>query len=533
MAPRSKGCINEKQLTQILAEHRRTGKRLGRAAVELGYIQEEDLLKALSAQLSVPYVRISSSELDEEVVRLIPERVARRFDVIPLRKEGQDTLVVAMADPLNERARREVVVISGLKVAPVICSERQVRSCLDHVHGPQQPDEERCDDGFHKKIGEYLLEGGFINQEQLGQALEQQRADGRRLGVVLVKMSAISEEDWMEALGMQLGLPYVHLTKYGLNQDVVRTIPEVFARHYCLIPIGKQLNVLITAMADPQDEMAREVIAAKTGYVIRPVISSATAIEASLNEVYGEPEEVSRAVGISAPSKRIGDFLVEGGFITARQLKLALDRQRQSSQELPSVEDFTDHYFDKLKSIMDAIPREKIERVVSVLLDAYQKDRHIFIMGNGGSASNASHFACDLAKIPVPGCDHRLRAMSLTENLPLLTAWSNDTHYFFGFAEQLRNLLNAGDVVIGISGSGNSQNVLNGIAYASSMGGKTIGLIGFSGGKLKNLVHEHLIVPSDNMQRVEDLHLILTHLISTYLKRRIQALGRKFQAQRR
>ena len=140
------------------------------------------------------------------------------------------------------------------------------------------------------------------------------------------------------------------------------------------------------------------------------------------------------------------------------------------------------------------------------------------------SASNSSHFACDLSKTYVAGLGHRLRAMSLTENLPLFTAWSNDTHYYFGFAEQLKNLMNSGDVVIGISGSGNSQNVLNGIAHANSVGGKTIGLIGFSGGKLKDIAQEHLIVPSDNMQRVEDMHLVLAHLISSYLRRRIETL---------
>jgi D-sedoheptulose 7-phosphate isomerase len=176
-----------------------------------------------------------------------------------------------------------------------------------------------------------------------------------------------------------------------------------------------------------------------------------------------------------------------------------------------------------LKAIFNAIPRDKIDQIVTVLLEAYRDDGHIFIMGNGGSASNASHFACDLAKIPVSKRGHRVRAMSLTENLPLLTAWSNDTHYHFGFVEQLRNLINSGDVVIGISGSGNSPNVLNGIAYANSVGGRSIGLIGFSGGKLKDLAQVSLTVPSDNMQRVEDVHLILVHMISTYLCRRIEA----------
>ncbi len=324
----------------------------------------------------------------------------------------------------------------------------------------------------------------------------------------------------MQALGMQLDMPYVHLATYGLNSEVVRTIPEGLARHYCLVPIARQLNVLVTAMADPQDEVACTVIEGKTGYRIRPVISSTGAINEALDHIYGQ--STRQEPKMKPPQKRIGEYLVEGGFITSQQLDLALDRQRRTSGDLPTAEEFCRYYFGKLEKILAAIPADRIDRIVDMLLDAYRQDRHIFIMGNGGSASNASHFACDLAKTPVSQSGHRVRAMSLTENLPLLTAWSNDTHYYFGFVEQLKNLMNAGDVVIGISGSGNSQNVLNGIAYANSIGGKTIGLIGFSGGKLKDLAQEALIVPSDNMQRVEDIHLILVHLISTYLRRRIE-----------
>ncbi|MFC1682611.1 SIS domain-containing protein [Candidatus Zixiibacteriota bacterium] len=522
MGTKKKGCISEKQLAEVLAEHRRTGKRLGKAAVELGYIQEEDLLKALSAQLGLPYVRLSPKDVELEIVRLIPGRVARRYVLVPLKKKERHVLVVAMADPLDDRAVREVELIAGLKVDVVISTEREIHACIDRVHGQRGPDEERSCDASHKKIGEFLLEGGFINQEQLDAALEHQQSNGSRLGKTLVEMDVISEADWMQALGMQLGLPYVHLANYGLDPEVVRTIPKELARHYRMIPIAKQLNVLVTAMADPQDDLAREVIAGKTGYTIRPVISSGRAIDAALKDIYGQQDLEPRK--ISMPTKRIGEYLVEGGFITSKQLEIALEKQLHSDEQVPDIDEFSGYYFDRLKAIMDAIPRDKIETIVTILLEAYREDRHIFIMGNGGSASNSSHFACDLSKTYVAGLGHRLRAMSLTENLPLFTAWSNDTHYYFGFAEQLKNLMNSGDVVIGISGSGNSQNVLNGIAHANSVGGKTIGLIGFSGGKLKDIAQEYLIVPSHNMQRVEDLHLVLAHLISSYLRRRIETL---------
>jgi D-sedoheptulose 7-phosphate isomerase len=514
--------MTEAQLAQVLVVHRRTGQRLGRVAVELGFILEEDLLKALSVQLSVPYVRIDPSTVDGDVVRMVPVGISRRYHLVPLKKGQKDRLMVAMADPLNERAIHELELITGCTMDVVVSLESDIQSCLDSVFGSRRPDLERSADAFHKKIGEFLLEGGFIDQEQLDAALQQQQANGSRLGRMLVDMGAISEEDWMQALGMQLGLPFVQLDSYGLHPEVVRTIPEELARHYGLIPIAKQLNVLVTAMADPQDELTQMVIEEKTGYRIRPVISSMAAIEGALNKIYGGPPKTPPKQ--IAPSKRIGELLVEGGFITARQLQVALERQSRSTAEVPSAEDYAESYFNTLKAVMDLVPRDRIEAVVSILLKSYLQDRHIFIMGNGGSASNAAHFACDLSKTSIAEGGHRMRAMSLTENLPLLTAWANDTHYYFGFVEQLKNLMNSGDVVIGISGSGNSQNVLNGIAYANSVGGETIGLIGFSGGKLKDLAQESLIVPSDNMQRVEDVHLILVHLISSYLRRRIDSL---------
>ena len=245
MALKKKGGITEEQLAEVIAEHQKTGKRLGRAAVELGYIQEEDLLKALSAQLSLPYVRISVDNIDPEAARLIPEGVSRRYDLIPLRR-SQERLVVAMADPLNDRACREVELISGCEIEMVISTEGDIWAGQDHVYGSPQPDQERSADDLHKKIGEFFLEGEFINEEQLNTALKRQKANGDRLGSTLVNMGVISEEDWMQTLGIQLGLPFVHLTSYGLKPQVVKTIPEKLARHYCLIPIAKQQHIPVS-----------------------------------------------------------------------------------------------------------------------------------------------------------------------------------------------------------------------------------------------------------------------------------------------
>ncbi|HZA01798.1 MAG TPA: SIS domain-containing protein, partial [Hyphomicrobiaceae bacterium] len=134
--------------------------------------------------------------------------------------------------------------------------------------------------------------------------------------------------------------------------------------------------------------------------------------------------------------------------------------------------------------------------------------------GNGGSASTATHFACDLSKATIVQGRARLRVTSLTDNVALLTAWANDTSYENVFAEQLANLLNPGDVVVAISASGNSPNVIAAIKTAAACGATTVGIVGFSGGSLKEAVDAVVHVPSDSYGVVEDCHLVLEHAIT-------------------
>lgn len=182
---------------------------------------------------------------------------------------------------------------------------------------------------------------------------------------------------------------------------------------------------------------------------------------------------------------------------------------------------FIEDYLTELKGTFDKLPYSEIEKIKDILLQAYRENRKIFIMGNGGSAATASHFACDLAK-GTAGKDNsgkRFRVIALTNNVPLLTAWANDTAYENIFLEQLKNLLDTGDVVIAISASGNSMNVVKAVKYANANGAITIGLTGFKGGKLKSIVKECLIVPAHSMKQIEDVHLILEHLLCSWLRK--------------
>src|SRR5439155_9077698 len=140
-----------------------------------------------------------------------------------------------------------------------------------------------------------------------------------------------------------------------------------------------------------------------------------------------------------------------------------------------------------------AISRPDLERVLSLLENVYHNGHRVFIMGNGGSAATASHFALDLAKNTIMPGAPRVKAISLTDHVPLITAWSNDTAYEHIFAEQLANMIEPGDLVIGISASGNSLNVINALNVAKKSRAATIGLLGAKGGLIKNIVDAYVL----------------------------------------
>jgi D-sedoheptulose 7-phosphate isomerase len=175
-------------------------------------------------------------------------------------------------------------------------------------------------------------------------------------------------------------------------------------------------------------------------------------------------------------------------------------------------------YFAHLQETVANLPAEPVEQVINLLMECAWSGRKVFIFGNGGSASTASHFACDLAKNTiVPGAP-RFKVIALNDNVPLMTAWGNDTAYDNIFAEQLLNLVDPGDVVIGISCSGNSANVLKAMNVARQHKAITIAFTGDQGGRLKDLVDLCLFVPSPRIEQQEDVHLIMEHCICVAIR---------------
>lgn len=175
-------------------------------------------------------------------------------------------------------------------------------------------------------------------------------------------------------------------------------------------------------------------------------------------------------------------------------------------------------YLTGLTRALRSIPLDTIARIVEILEDARAEGRTVFLLGNGGSAATASHIACDLNKTANHPGAPRLRALALTDNVPLITAWANDTHYHNIFVEQMQNFLMPGDVVVAISGSGRSPNVLDAVRRAREMGAVTIGLTGFDGGHLTGIADVCLVIPSDHMGQIEDTHLAVGHILAAVLK---------------
>ncbi len=180
-------------------------------------------------------------------------------------------------------------------------------------------------------------------------------------------------------------------------------------------------------------------------------------------------------------------------------------------------------YFQSLSSIIPQLPYPSIEQIAGVITQAAEEDRAIFVFGNGGSAATASHVVCDLGKTATensPG--RRLKIIALNDNVPLMTAWANDAGYEHVFSEQLKNFVAPRDVVFAISCSGDSPNILQGLKTARAAGAITVGTAGYEGGKMKALCDICAVIPSDNMQLIEDLQHAVAHSIFSVVRENLR-----------
>jgi D-sedoheptulose 7-phosphate isomerase len=190
-----------------------------------------------------------------------------------------------------------------------------------------------------------------------------------------------------------------------------------------------------------------------------------------------------------------------------------------------TVEEFVVLYLEEVSGHLRAISPASIARSGELLLRAYQEGAQVLVAGNGGSASTASHLACDLGKT-VLGAEPtartaRFRVVSLADNVALLTAWANDVSYGAVFAEQVKSLGRRGDVLVVITASGNSESVIKAVEAARGREIATIGLLGFDGGSVKEMLDEHIIVACHDYGHVESAHVVVCHLLTEWFKRQL------------
>ncbi|MDR2846109.1 MAG: SIS domain-containing protein [Candidatus Methanoplasma sp.] len=178
-------------------------------------------------------------------------------------------------------------------------------------------------------------------------------------------------------------------------------------------------------------------------------------------------------------------------------------------------------YAEKLRKVIAELDADQINAAMNALMKAYEKESTVYIFGNGGSAATASHFVCDFNKGVTADLDRKFRFICLSDNVPSVTAIANDCGYDNIFIMQLVNKLRPEDVVVAISGSGNSPNVIKAVEYAKTVGSPVIGLVGYGGGKLLPLSDFPIHVNINDMQKVEDVHMMLDHMMSQIIARRL------------
>jgi D-sedoheptulose 7-phosphate isomerase len=192
----------------------------------------------------------------------------------------------------------------------------------------------------------------------------------------------------------------------------------------------------------------------------------------------------------------------------------------------PEKREYFEQYTVPLKKALDAFDPGEFEKIIAVLAEAYKQDRQVFIAGNGGSAASANHFVCDFGKNAVPFASgkRRFRIISVSDNIEKITAIGNDISFDEIFSFQLGNLMNEGDVLVVISASGNSPNVVKACEFAKTKNAKIIVLAGFDGGKIKSFASAAMVASLKSYEQIEDIHLIILHMIVYYFKNHPEVL---------
>ncbi|MBF0345077.1 MAG: Flp pilus assembly complex ATPase component TadA [Nitrospirae bacterium] len=337
----SSGLITSGQLSEVLEEQKKTKKRLGILICQKGLLKEEDIVKAFSNQLGVPYVDLSTYEPDHVALRIIPQSLAKRYLTLPLSYDN-NILSVVMADPTDDHLKGAIKFATGKEIKANVATATDIRKAIIRFYSGIQVDQ----------LGGILLKAKVVTKQQLVQALQQQKTDNRKLGEILVANKAATEKDIVRAFSTQLGIPYKELSIIEPTDEALRLIPKGLAELHLIVPIAIIRRVLIISMAYPLDINAINAIAIATGMLMKIMISTPTEIKDAIKRFYnggksqklGEipvaPELVgSKDAKQSPPGKKmmLGDILLSTGMLKPNQLEYALENQKLTKKKLGDI----------------------------------------------------------------------------------------------------------------------------------------------------------------------------------------------------
>ncbi|KJU87435.1 type II secretory pathway, ATPase PulE/Tfp pilus assembly pathway, ATPase PilB [Candidatus Magnetobacterium bavaricum] len=335
------GLITSQQLQEALQEQKKTKKRLGIIICQKGWLREEDIAKACSNQLGVPYVDLKSCEPDHVALRIIPQSLAKRYLTLPL-SFANDKLSVVMADPLDDQLLGAIKFATGKEINTNVATSTDIRKAIIRFY-----------DGIKvEQIGDILLKAKAINAQQLARALKKQATDNRKLGDILIVDGVVTEKDIVLACSKQLGIPYKELKPLEPNQEALRFIPQGLAQAHSIVPLTIIKKVLIVAMANPLDINAINAITIATSMIMKIMISTQTEIDDAIKRFYRsvKPQSLGEipVTSVLTDAKdtlqtksynrlKLGDVLLGAGLIEPDYIRHALEIQKGNKKKLGDI----------------------------------------------------------------------------------------------------------------------------------------------------------------------------------------------------
>ena len=305
------GALDPARLTTIRTVSRQTGEPMEQMLVRLGMVTWQQVEEATARVLGLHRISLSRAEIDRSLLSLVPETLARRFRMLPVRGL-QPGVTLAMANPADRNARELAEVLLDQTVYPALCGHTELERAIEETYAALTP---RQDQSRRRPLGEYLTRCGWLTEDQVAEGIRLQRRDGRRLGECLVQLGLLDEAALAEMLALQMRAPWVNPDRHSPSPDLFELVPEDVARHHQMLPIRREGHLLTVAVADPWDRSGPESVQGRSGLEVRVAPAPASAIGVAADRYYRLKLDL-----ITPALRGLGDWLVERGMIGRKEL---------------------------------------------------------------------------------------------------------------------------------------------------------------------------------------------------------------------